>query len=111
LYPIGYIPRIVFTLIRSAKFDAWLSALADQRAKARILIRLTRAETGNLGACSPVGEGVSEMRFQFGPGYRVYFFRHGPTIYYLLAGGDKSSQQRDIETAKAMAAELKEESA
>ena len=81
------------TLVRSSEFDAWLSRLADQKAKARILARLRSATLGNFGDCESVGEGVSEMRIRFGPGYRVYFVRTGTTIYVLLTGGDKSSQQ------------------
>jgi putative addiction module killer protein len=98
----------VLTLVQSSRFEAWLRDLADQRAKARILVRLTRIEQGNFGDCRPVGEGVSEMRIDSGPGYRIYFVRSGPAVYVLLTGGDKSSQERDIEQAKAMARELKE---
>jgi len=72
-------------------------------------MRLTRASLGNFGDCAPVGEGVSEMRFSGqGPGYRVYFIREGRDVYRVLAGGDKSTQDRDIEQAKAMARELKQ---
>jgi putative addiction module killer protein len=95
-------------LVRSSDFDAWLLALADQKAKARILARLRSAALGNFGDCEPVGEGVSEMRIHFGPGYRVYFARAGTTTYVLLAGGDKSSQKRDITRAKSMARKLSE---
>src|SRR6202049_2459739 len=96
------------TLLRSSDFDVWLSGVADQKAKARILARLRSATLGNFGDCEPVGEGVSEMRIHFGPGYRVYFVRTGTTFYVLLAGGDKSSQKQDIARAKNMARELKE---
>lgn len=72
------------------------------------MARLTSAERGNLGDCEAVGEGVSEMRIHYGPGYRVYFVRHGAAIYLLLNGGDKGTQRRDIERAKEMARELKE---
>jgi putative addiction module killer protein len=71
------------TFVRSSDFDAWLSGLADQKAKARILARLRGATLGNFGDCEPVGEGISEMRIHFGPGYRVYFVRTGATIYVL----------------------------
>ena len=94
---------------RTARFDAWLRRLADQKAKARIAARLISAEQGNFGDCKPVGEGVSEMRINVGPGYRIYFFREGAAVYLLLLGGDKSSQKRDIEQALAMARELKQE--
>jgi putative addiction module killer protein len=96
----------MYTLIRSSVFDEWLTKLSDQRGKARILARLTSVEAGNFGDCGPVGEGVSEMRIHFGPGYRVYFVRSGATVYVLLNGGDKDSQKRDIEQAKAMARSL-----
>jgi putative addiction module killer protein len=98
----------MLTFVRSSDFDAWLSALADPKAKARILARLRSAMLGNFGDCEPVGEGVSEMRVHIGPGYRVYFVRTGATVYVLLTGGDKSSQQQDIARAKRMARELKE---
>jgi probable addiction module antidote protein/putative addiction module killer protein len=77
------------TLLRSSDFDAWLSELADQKAKARILARLRSATFGNFGDCEPVGEGVSEMRIHVGAGHRVYYTRTGSTVYALLAGGVK----------------------
>jgi putative addiction module killer protein len=95
-------------IIRSSDFDAWLSRLADQKAKARVLARLRSAMLGNFGDCESVGEGVLEMRIHFGPGYRVYFTRMGTTVYVLLTGGDKSSQKQDIARAKSMARELKD---
>jgi len=98
----------MYTLVRSSVFDEWLAALSDQRGKARILMRLTSAELGNFGDCGPVGDGVSEMRIHFGPGYRVYFVRNGATVYVLLNGGDKGSQKRDIERAKDLARALKD---
>jgi putative addiction module killer protein len=96
------------TLVRSSDFDTWLTQLADHRAKARILARLRSATFGNFGDCEPVGEGISEMRIHVGPGYRIYFLRIGTTVYVLLTGGDKSSQNRDIGRAKKMARELKD---
>jgi putative addiction module killer protein len=96
------------TLIRSSDFDAWLSALADQIGKARILARLRSATFGNFGDCESVGDGVSEMRVHVGPGYRVYFTRTDATAFALLTGGDKSTQKRDIARAKILANELKE---
>jgi putative addiction module killer protein len=95
------------TLLRSSDFDTWLSGLADQKAKARILARLTSAALGNFGDSEPVGEGVSEMRIHVGAGYRVYYTRSGATVYFLLAGGTKASQTKDIAKAKKMARELK----
>lgn len=98
----------MLTLVRSSLFAEWLDGLADQKGRARILHRLNQATFGNFGDCAPVGEGVSEMRVHFGPGYRVYFVRHGAAVYVLLCGGDKGSQKRDIARAKAMARDLKE---
>ena len=95
------------TLLRSSDFDAWLSRLADQKAKARILARLTSATFGNFGDCEPVGEGISEMRIHHGAGYRIYYTRVGSTIYVLLAGGVKASQAKDIAKAKKMAREFR----
>jgi len=97
------------TLLRSTEFDAWLTALADFKAKARILAWLRSASLGNFGDCEPVGEGVSEMRIHVGQGYRVYFVRTGTTIYVLLAGGNKSTQNQDIVRAKHLARMLKEQ--
>ena len=98
----------MFTFIRSSLFDQWLSTLVDQKAKARIFARLKSAALGNFGDCESVGEGVSEMRVHYGPGYRVYFVRRGATVYLLLTGGDKGSQKRDISRAKELAKALKE---
>jgi putative addiction module killer protein len=89
-------------------FSGWLRRLRDQRAKARIAARIRRAAFGNLGDVRAVGEGVSEMRIDYGPGYRVYFTMRGDRLIVLLCGGDKSTQAGDIETAKAIARELKE---
>jgi putative addiction module killer protein len=87
-------------------YARWFEKLRDHRARARILIRIRRLSLGNLGDVAPVGEGVSEMRIDYGPGYRVYFTRQTETIIVLLAGGDKRSQQRDIEKAKELARNL-----
>ena len=95
------------TIIQSSVFDAWLSALTDPKAKARILARLRSAMLGNFGDCEPVGEGVSEMRVHVGAGYRIYYMRTGTTVYVLLTGGSKSSQKKDIAWAKKMAREFK----
>lgn len=81
-------------------FTEWLNGLRDAMGRKRILARVGRLEQGNLGDCSPVGEGVSELRIFFGPGYRVYFGEHGATIVVLLFGGDKDTQKRDIKAAK-----------
>jgi putative addiction module killer protein len=90
-------------------FDAWLSALHDPQAAYRVNARIFRAEQGNLGDVAPVGEGVSEMRIHYGPGYRVYFKQTGRTIYLLLSGGDKSTQKQDISAALEMARQLDDE--
>jgi len=97
------------TFLRSEEFDAWLSALKDKIGRARIIHRIRSAEHGNFGDCEPVGEGVSEMRIHFGPGYRVYYTRRGEVIYLLLLGGDKSTQKRDIKRAIEMARTLDKE--
>lgn len=95
------------TLIKSDQFEAWPAGLRDLRAKFGTLARIRRAELGNFGDCKPVGEGVSEMRIHTGKGYRVYFMQEGDCVYILLAGGDKSTQQRDIAKAVEMANEKK----
>lgn len=94
-------------LIRSATFDRWLSGLRDRRAVARIAARLDRLASGNSGDAQPVGDGVSELRINYGPGYRVYFIQRGPVLIILLCGGDKSSQDRDIKQAKVLAEQWK----
>ena len=94
-------------LIRSATFDRWLSELRDRRAVARIAARLDRLAGGNPGDAQPVGDGVSELRINYGPGYRVYFIQRGPVLIILLCGGDKSSQDRDIKQAKVLAEQWK----
>ena len=90
------------TLFQTDTFATWLANLKDAKTKARVLERLRAAEFGNFGDCAPVGEGVSEMRLHFGAGYRIYFSQVGDQTYWLLAGGDKSSQKRDIARAKAL---------
>jgi len=89
-------------------FDNWFSNLKDRTGKMRVQARIDRAEDGNFGDCEPVGEGVSEMRVHFGPGYRVYITQMGLEIVVLLAGGDKSTQANDIKKALKLARELKE---
>ena len=87
-------------------FAKWLDKLEDIRARARVLARVERMRLGNPGDVKPVGDGVSEMRIDYGPGYRVYFKKRGRSIVILLAGGDKRSQSRDIKTALRLAKNL-----
>ena len=89
-------------------FDAWFEALRDKQAARRIQARIDRVEEGNFGDCQPVGEGVSEMRIHYGPGYRIYMAQRGAEIVILLAGGDKATQNKDIKTALGLAKQLKE---
>ena len=91
---------------QTATFRKWERRLRDKRAKALIAARIFRLANGLRGDVQPVGNGVSEMRIHFGPGYRVYFKEIGMEIVVLLCGGDKSTQQRDIDTAQRLAAEL-----
>ena len=95
-------------LRETAEFSAWLKDIRDGTARARILVRVERVARGNPGDVEPVGEGVSEMRLHFGPGYRVYFIQRGNAYVLLLAGGDKSTQDRDVIVAKRLAAEYQE---
>ena len=87
-------------------YAEWIDNLRDQQARARILVRVERLAAGNPGDIKPVGSGVSELRIHFGPGYRVYFTQRGQDIVILLAGGDKSSQSNDIQTALHLATNL-----
>jgi len=91
---------------RTVAFAKWIDSLRDARAKARIASRIDRLALGNPGDVKPVGEGVSELRIDHGPGYRVYFVRRGETLVVLLCGGDKAGQDGDIARAKAIAATL-----
>ncbi len=93
-------------LRQTPEFSDWLQRLRDRAAVQIILARLARFQLGNLGDVEPVGEGVSEARIKFGPGYRVYFVRRGDILIVVLCGGDKSTQARDIARAKRLAKEL-----
>ena len=99
----------MFTVRQTQEFQDWLDALKDHRAQVRIAARLRLAEAGNLGDWKPVGGEVSEMRVEFGPGYRLYFTRRGSILVVMLAGGDKSTQARDIKRAQRILKELESE--
>jgi putative addiction module killer protein len=88
------------------KYSKWFDALHDKQARARINTRIRRLSLGNPGDVKPVGEGVSELRIDYGPGYRVYFAQRGREVVILLAGGDKRTQGKDIQTARALARNL-----
>ncbi len=96
----------MYTVRQTPEFHDWLDALTDSRAQARIAARLRQVEFGNLGDWKVVGDKVSELRVDVGPGYRLYFTRRRNIIIVMLAGGDKSSQQRDIRRAQRIAREL-----
>jgi putative addiction module killer protein len=98
----------VIEIRKTDVFARWLDNLFDLRARARIQARIERLALGNAGDVKPAGEGVSELRIDYGPGYRVYFKRRGQRLIILLAGGDKSSQSRDIKTAQRLARDLAE---
>ena len=91
---------------RTAIFESWFAQLRDVEAKARINIRIRRLSLGNFGDAKPVGNGVSELRIHYGPGYRVYFIRRGNELVILLCGGDKSDQSRVVARAKELAKEV-----
>ena len=96
----------MFTVRQTEEFQAWLDALRDFRAQVRIAARLRLAEAGNLGNWKPVAGEMSEMRVDVGPGYRLYFTRRGGILIVMLAGGNKSSQTRDIKRAQRILKEL-----
>lgn len=96
----------IIDIRKTELFAHWLDNVRDIQAKARVLIRIDRLASGNAGDVKPVGEGVSEMRVNYGPGYRVYFIQRGSELIVLLAGGDKSSQSKDIKSAIRLAQNL-----
>ena len=96
-------------LIQTSVFKRWFTRLRDRRARARIMLRLDRLQSDNAGDVKPVGDGISEMRIDYGPGYRVYYQQKGPIVILLLCGGDKSTQSSDIAKAKEIANAWREE--
>ena len=96
----------MFEICKTQTFVQWLDELLDIQARARVLARIKRLKEGNAGDVKPVGEGVSEMRINYGPGYRVYFVKHGRQVIVLLAGGTKRTQSSDIKTALRLARNL-----
>ena len=95
-------------IVKSSMFGTWLAGLRDRRGRAIVLARIDRLASGNRGDWEPVGSGIFEMRIHYGPGYRIYVLERGRTIAILLCGGDKSSQKRDIATAKSIASQWKD---
>jgi putative addiction module killer protein len=101
----GYNTEVI-EIRQTEVYAQWFASLRDRRARARIDARIRRLSLGNPGDVKPVGEGVSELRIDYGPGYRVYFVQRGQVLVVLLAGGDKSTQNRDIRIALDLAREL-----
>lgn len=96
----------MYTIKRTAEFDAWLFGLRDTMTRIRLAKRLDKVARGLLGDYKPVGAGVFELREDFGPGWRMYYVQHGDVLVVMLGGGDKSTQQVDIAVAQALAATL-----
>lgn len=100
----------MFDLVKSTTFDTWFRGPRDVRARARIAARLDHVTDGNLGGVKPIGHGISELRTDYGPGYRVYFMQRGSVLMVVLASGDKRAQRNDILTAQRIAADWERES-
>jgi len=99
---VGYINAVI-EIRQTEEYVSWFKRLRNREARARILARIRRLSLGNPGDVKPAGEGISEMRIDFGPGYRIYFIQQGETVVILLAGGDKRTQKQDIKKAKELA--------
>ena len=95
-------------IIKSATFESWLVGLKDRQARLRVISRIERLSAGNPGDVKPVGAGVSELRLDYGPGYRVYYMQRGTLVIVLLAGGDKRTQDADIKLALKIAQDWKD---
>ncbi len=102
MYSRGYNPQVT-EIRQTAAYARWFEKLRDRNARSRVLARVRRLSLGNPGLVKPVGEGVSELKIDYGPGYRIYLKQSGNNLMVLLAGGDKRTQKRDIATAKALA--------
>lgn len=106
MYPIEY--TFVYFIEKTVEFDKWMRKLKDLRAKSKILFRIQKIENdGHFGDCEPVGDGVFELKINYAKGYRVYFSEKDGKIIILLVGGDKSTQQKDIEKAKGILKKIK----
>jgi putative addiction module killer protein len=103
----GYTITMI-TVRETESFKKWVRSLKDRIAQAVIAARIRRISAGNFGDSKPVGDGISELRIDYGPGYRLYFTRYGQEIVILLCGGDKSTKGRDIEAAKRIAKNIEE---
>jgi putative addiction module killer protein len=96
----------LITVLQTEAYERWFNSIRDLQAKARIDVRIRRMTLSNFGDVKPVGSGVSELRIDYGPGYRIYFIQRGENLVLLLAGGDKRTQDRDIRRAIKMAEDL-----